>query len=218
LTKKIGTVSKGSDTDEHLSFSKKDFEPYILIGDESDNNSEVIHMNQHDDLATSAVSEKRQEAAEFTSALLSLSGVLVPDSFGDWEALVFSMFFIERLAMGDIVFFQDGSKVSRPGGNDSPSVLKAGRKVFLYPRNQQEAVGNTFILVGVILSNTKNSLSSHAVLLHEKLITPSDLTALPFKVCPVKFVGKMPNGKEIESTRKILSHYENQLAKFFEAL
>ena len=123
-----------------------------------------------------------------------------------------------REAMQSLTFWGNGIVVERP---PSETVFRPGQEVFLCPVARTLAIGKIFIMLGVMPSNLKHIELSHAILLDRKayeLKRSSGIDGDLFRACPLKYVGKVPNGATIEQTQNILLNIVEELQHFFQSL
>lgn len=98
----------------------------------------------------------------------------------------------------------NGTVVQREEG----TAFKTGQEVFLCPKARKGAIGKTFYLMGTLFSNAKHPVMSYAVLLDHAVCSSLENespsvdaaetsldAAMPIRLCPLKFVAKVPGGK-----------------------
>ena len=120
-----------------------------------------------------------------------------------------------------LVYWKDGTIVhlQRPAAAVE-TIFRPGQEVFLCPSQRPTAIGKIFILLGVFLSNPKNVLSSHTLLLDVMEYENRKSREFPqpekfFRTCPLKFMAKVPGGRAFEETEPMVRECVPMLQSFF---
>ena len=116
-----------------------------------------------------------------------------------------------------LVTYFDGTIVDRP----AETVFRPGQEVFLCPQQRIKAMGKIFIVVGFMPTNLKMPSLCHTVLLDKSAFelrkgVDEFKELLIFRTCPIKHIGKVPDGRTFEETEAILTEIEPVLRAFFD--
>lgn len=117
--------------------------------------------------------------------------------------------------------FTNGNMVQRPPG----TTFRIGYEVFLCSHNRPNALGKTFLFLGVFDSHMKNAqrspvllLDTHAFELQQLFgseVNDIDTSNLIFRTAPLHFVAKVPGGKELDDTMVEMIDKAGEYSKSF---
>ena len=121
----------------------------------------------------------------------------------------------------DSLTYFNGELVERLAGGDS--VLRPGQEVFACTRSRPLGIGKTFLIVGILLSNRKTPLLNHVLLMDQGSLDllekgVSGIEQSVVRVCPIKYVGKVPGGKAMDTTQPLIEKYLLLCSDFFSTL
>ena len=97
----------------------------------------------------------------------------------------------------------NGNNITRPAG----TIFRPGDEVFLCSKRRITATGNTYIIFG-IFPDVKTPLASAVLLIDEKASLVKDNVECVFRSAPLNYVGLIPDGKCIDTTKPLLQQVQ----------
>jgi hypothetical protein len=97
----------------------------------------------------------------------------------------------------------DGINIARPAG----TIFRPGDEVFLHSKRRITAEGIKYIIFG-IFPDVKTPLASAVLLIDEKASLLKDNVKFVFRSAPLNYVGLVPDGKCIDTTKPLLQQVE----------